>query len=44
MALFGLKALADPAILAEAKAEFDKDMAGQQYICPIPDGVLPPAD
>ncbi|MCL2058445.1 MAG: amidohydrolase [Oscillospiraceae bacterium] len=43
MALFGLKALTDPAILADAKAEFDKTMAEKPpYVCPIPDDVLPP--
>ena len=42
MALFTLKILANPAILTEAKAEFDKDSEGQPYVCPIPDDVLPP--
>ena len=42
MALFTLKALADPVIIAEAKAEFDKEAAGLPYICPIPDDVKPP--
>jgi aminobenzoyl-glutamate utilization protein B len=42
MALFGLKVLTEPNIVKEAKAEFDIEAAGEPYICPIPDGILPP--
>jgi len=42
MADFGLKILTSPDIVAEAKAEFDKEAPGQPYICPIPDEVSPP--
>ena len=44
MALFTLKALSNPSVIADAKAEFDKASAGQPYVCPIPDDVLPPKD
>lgn len=36
MAVAGLKAVEDPTIVAEAKAEFDKSMNGKTYVCPIP--------
>ena len=39
MALFALTVLHDPSIYEEAKAEFDAEMAGRTYHCPIPDGV-----
>ena len=42
MALFGLKVLADPAILAAAKAEFDEASAGHPYVSPIPADIQPP--
>ena len=44
MALFGLKVLTDPAIYAEAKAEFYRVSEGNPYVCPIPDDVSPPTD
>ena len=42
MALFGLKALTNPKIYEEAKAEFDKAMAGKTYKCPITPELLVP--
>ena len=42
MALFALKTLTNPAISADAKAEFDRESEGKPYVCPIPDDVLPP--
>lgn len=36
MALFGLKVLTDPSIYEQAKAEFDAEMNGRTYQCPIP--------
>lgn len=42
MALFGLKVLTDPKIYEEAKAEFDKAMAGKKYKCPITPELLVP--
>lgn len=36
MAVAGMKAIEDPSIIEEAKAEFDEVMAGKEYICPIP--------
>lgn len=36
MAVAGLKALYDPAIVEEARAEFDKTMNGRSYVNPIP--------
>ena len=36
MALSALKVAEDPALLAKAKEEFQKDMHGTEYICPIP--------
>lgn len=39
MAMYGARILNDPSIVTEAKKIFDKQMAGKQYKCPIPDGV-----
>ena len=39
--LTGAKLLADPALLARAKGEFDGRIAQQPYTCPIPAGVQP---
>jgi len=44
MALFALKALTNPAILTEAREEYEKATAGAPYACPIPDDVKPPVD
>ena len=43
MALFGLKAIIDPKIIADARAEFDKEAAEEPYVCPIPDDIQPPS-
>lgn len=42
MALIGLKVLTDPKIREDAKAEFDKAMAGKKYKCPITSDMLVP--
>ena len=42
MALFGMKILGDPGILAGAKTEFEEATAGSPYKCPIPDDVAAP--
>ena len=42
MAVAGIRAIEDPSIIAEAKAEFEKSMAGRTYVCPIPDDVPVP--
>lgn len=42
MALFGLKVMSDPELLAQAKKEFDEKMEGKPYVCPIPDEVPVP--
>lgn len=39
MAVAGIKALEDPSIIQEAKAEFDKVMNGKTYKCPITDEI-----
>ena len=42
MALFGLKVMSDPELLAQAKKEFDEKAEGKPYVCPIPDEVPVP--
>lgn len=42
MAGAALDSLLNPEIIANAKAEFDRLRAGKEYICAIPDDVLPP--
>ena len=42
MALFGLKVMSDPELLAQAKKEFDEKTEGKPYVCPIPDEVPVP--
>ena len=42
IALFDLKVLENPEILHKARAEFDKKMAGKQYVCPITPEMLVP--
>lgn len=42
MAVAGIKALEDPSIIEDAKAEFDKVMNGKTYICPITDDIAIP--
>lgn len=37
MALFGLRVMRDPDLLARAKAEFAEKTGGKPYVCPIPD-------
>jgi len=39
MAVSGLKIIEDPEILIRAKDEFDKEMNGRTYVCPIPDEI-----
>lgn len=39
MAVAGIKALEDPSIVEDAKAEFKEVMKGKTYECPIPDDV-----
>lgn len=36
MAVSALKVLNDTSIYEAAKAEFDQEMAGKKYVCPIP--------
>ncbi len=43
MAATVIDMLDDPSIIAAAKAEFDKKLAGQSYRCPIPANVVPTA-
>ncbi len=42
MALFGLKVMGDPQLLARAKQEFDEATQGKPYVCPIPDEIPVP--
>ena len=42
MAVAGIKALEDPNIIEDAKAEFTKVMNGKTYKCPIPDYISIP--
>ena len=40
-ALTGAKLIADDALLAAARREYDARIAKQPYICPIPEGIRP---
>ena len=42
MALYGLKLIEKPELIAQAKEEFDRQMEGRSYKCPIPDGMRMP--
>ena len=42
MALYGLKLIEKPELIAQAKEEFDRQMEGRSYKCPIPDGMTMP--
>ena len=42
MGLAAEKLLADPALLAEARAEHARRLAETPYVCPLPDGLRPP--
>lgn len=39
MAMYGARILNDPSIVARAKEEFDRQMAGKTYKCPVPANV-----
>ncbi|MDQ7024632.1 MAG: amidohydrolase [Anaerolineae bacterium] len=41
MAIAGLELFTNADVLAQAKAEFEQAKNGQEYVTPIPDGVLP---
>ena len=43
LALSAAELMADPALVKEAKADFDKRMAGKTYTTLIPKGQKPPA-
>lgn len=42
IAMTGRDLFADPALLAEAKAEHAARLAREPYVCPMPDEVHPP--
>jgi len=42
MAVSALKAIEDPSIIEKAKEEFQKAMAGREYVCPIPEEIPVP--
>ena len=42
MAVYGAKLIEHPELIEQAKAEFDKQMEGRAYKCPIPDGAAAP--
>lgn len=42
MAASALRIYEQPELAEKAKAEFEQEMKGQTYICPIPDEVMPP--
>jgi len=39
MACYGVKLIEQPEILRKAKEEFDRQMEGRTYKCPIPDEI-----
>lgn len=39
MAVYGAKLIEEPQLIAEAREEFDRQMEGRTYRCPIPEGV-----
>lgn len=41
MALFGIRAMTDPAVCIKAREEFLRSMNGRVYQCPIPSGLSP---
>lgn len=42
MAVYGAKLIENPGLIARAKEEFDRQMEGRTYKCPIPDGAAVP--
>jgi aminobenzoyl-glutamate utilization protein B len=42
MAATAIEAIADPALLAAAKADHARRLEAEPYVCPIPDDVHPP--
>lgn len=43
LAVTGAKAVADPQIISDAKAEFNERTKGKGYVCPIPDDIPIPS-
>lgn len=42
MAVYGAKLIENPELIAQAKAEFDRQMEGRVYKNPVPDGMSVP--
>ncbi len=41
MAATAVDMLQNPELIAKAKAELKERLDGKEYVCPIPDGVMP---